>query len=88
MLQQATLLEEIPHMPSEYVVIVNFPIDCSDMTVAELKNEAKERFRDKAYLEHWTVENFTTTHMPEQATIRIKARIQSPVELSYTTFEI
>lgn len=58
------------------------------MTVAELKREARERFYRTARKEHWTVENFTTTHMPEQATIRIKARIQSPVELSYTTFEI
>lgn len=75
-------------MTSEYVVIVNFPIDCSDMTVAELKSEAINRFYLKAYLEHWTVQKIKATHKPEQATIRVDATISASTRPTHSTFNV
>lgn len=75
-------------MTSTYYVTVNFPIDCTDMTVAELKNEADTRFHVKAYIEHWTVRKTKVSHIPEQATIRVDAIINAPTPPAYTTFEI
>lgn len=57
------------------------------MRVDDLKDEATERFRDKAYREGWIIRSLDAIYQPEKSLIHVEALLVAPTPPSFTTFE-